>query len=90
MDFYIYLFTAPIMAEQLGFVMQAVEVLLGINLVAISLFYTYRYFIDTPKKYYLIISVILSGIAFRFIKHLQQYMLQLQFVYLFYIYHEKM
>ena len=57
-------FTAPIMAEQLGFVMQAVEVLLGINLVAISLFYTYRYFIDTPKKYYLIISVILSGIAF--------------------------
>ena len=24
----------------------------------------YRYFIDTPKKYYLIISVILSGIAF--------------------------
>ena len=34
-------FTAPIMAEQLGFVMQAVEVLLGINLVAISLFYRY-------------------------------------------------
>ena len=58
------LFTAPIIAEQFGFVMQAVEVLIAMDLCGIGLYFFFRYFSRDKKIIYLLLNIILSALVF--------------------------
>lgn len=57
-------FTSPIMAEQFGFVMQAVEVLVAIDIVGINLYFFYKYFIEKKNTIFLLINILFTGLAF--------------------------
>lgn len=58
------LFTAPIIAEQFGFVMQAVEVLIAIDLCGVGLYFFFLYFSGEKKIVYLFLNIIVSALAF--------------------------
>lgn len=58
------LFTAPIIAEQFGFVMQAVEVLIAIDLCGVGLYFFFLYFLREKRIIYLLLNVVLAALAF--------------------------
>lgn len=58
------LFTAPIIAEQFGFVMQSVEVLIAIDLCGIGLYFFFSAFSKKKKYLYLLFNILLSALAF--------------------------
>ncbi len=55
--------TSPILAEQLGFVMQSVEVLIGMCLIGISIFLFYLS-LEKNNLIQLLIGILLAGLAF--------------------------
>lgn len=58
------LFTSPIIAEQFGFVMQAVEVLIAIDLCGVGLYFFFLYFSREKRIIYLLLNITMSMLAF--------------------------
>ena len=61
--FSLFLISSPILAEQLGFVMQSVEILIGSLCVGISLLFYFKY-LNEKKIIYIVFSIVLASISF--------------------------
>lgn len=62
--FPVILFTSPIMAEQFGFLMQAFEVLFAFDLLAIAIYFIYKFFLEKRNYLYLVVNVVLVAFSF--------------------------